>query len=165
LISIAQASRRIVSTKSIRTGQCKGFLQDGNREFITVIAGANAIGEKMAPALIYASESGHMQDTWIEDVDLTQQRAFFSVSSTGWTSNEHGMAWLERFQQETLERAKFGEEWRLLLLDGHSSHINLAFCQKALASNILVCVYPPHTTHRLQPLDVSVFRPLAHYYS
>jgi len=30
---------------------------------------------------------------------------------------------------------------------------------------ILVAIYPPHPTHRLQPLDVSVFAPLAHYYS
>jgi hypothetical protein len=29
---------------------------------------------------------------------------------------------------------------------------------------ILVAVYPPHSTHRLQPLDVSCFAPLATYY-
>jgi hypothetical protein len=30
---------------------------------------------------------------------------------------------------------------------------------------ILVAVYPPHSTHRLQPLDVSLFNPLANFYS
>jgi DDE superfamily endonuclease len=30
---------------------------------------------------------------------------------------------------------------------------------------ILVALYPPHSTHRLQPLDVGLFRPLANFYS
>ena len=30
---------------------------------------------------------------------------------------------------------------------------------------VLVAVYPPHSTHRLQPLDVSLFNPLANFYS
>jgi hypothetical protein len=30
---------------------------------------------------------------------------------------------------------------------------------------ILVAVFPPHSTYRLQPLDVSLFRPLISYYS
>jgi hypothetical protein len=38
----------------------------------------------------------------------------------------------------------------------------LDFCDR---NRILVCCYPPHTTRRLQPLDVSVFSPLGTYYS
>ena len=38
----------------------------------------------------------------------------------------------------------------------------LEYCNK---HRILVAVYPPHSTHRLQPLDVSLFSPLATYYS
>jgi len=34
-----------------------------------------------------------------------------------------------------------------------------------LASQDLVAVYPPHSTHRLQPLDISLFAPLATRYS
>ena len=49
---------------------------------------------------------------------------------------------------------------RLLIMDGHSSHITanvIAFCmQKAIDLMIL----PPHCSHILQPLDVGVFAPL-----
>nr|POE44883.1 hypothetical protein CFP56_78935 [Quercus suber] len=38
----------------------------------------------------------------------------------------------------------------------------LDWCQ---SHKILVAVYPPHSTHRLQPLDVGLFSPLAIYYS
>ena len=34
-----------------------------------------------------------------------------------------------------------------------------------MSKGILVVVFPPHLTHRLQPLDMSVFRSLAHVYS
>ncbi|RPA96297.1 hypothetical protein L873DRAFT_1925421 [Choiromyces venosus 120613-1] len=51
---------------------------------------------------------------------------------------------------------------RLLLFDGHSSHINAAFLEFCVSHNIIPYCLPPHTTHRLQPLDVSVFGPYKH---
>jgi hypothetical protein len=53
----------------------------------------------------------------------------------------------------------------MLFVDGHGSHITTEFLQKALEKKILIAIYPPHTTHRLQPLDVGCFSPLATYYS
>jgi DDE superfamily endonuclease len=53
----------------------------------------------------------------------------------------------------------------LLILDGHSSHINMAFISLADSLRILILILPPHTTHRLQPLDVGLFSPLAKAYT
>ena len=47
----------------------------------------------------------------------------------------------------------------LLILDGHSSHETLQFINLAYENNTLVLCLPPHTTHKLQPLDVGVFGP------
>jgi len=38
------------------------------------------------------------------------------------------------------------------------------FCQFALETNIHIICLPAHSTHLLQPLDVSIFGPLQHYY-
>ena len=38
----------------------------------------------------------------------------------------------------------------------------LDWCEQ---NKVLVTLYPSHSTHRLQPLDVSLFNPLANYYS
>ncbi len=38
----------------------------------------------------------------------------------------------------------------------------IEFCD---SNKILLMAYPPHSTHRLQPLDVSLFNPLANFYS
>ena len=82
----------------------------------------------------------------------------------GWTSEEHDLAWLEQiFNKET--KSKAGRSWRLLFVDGHSSHLNMKFTERCHELRILLVYYPPHSTHRLQPLDVSCFNPLANYYS
>ena len=53
---------------------------------------------------------------------------------------------------------------RLLILDGHSSHLTAdfdTFCKE----NAIVCLcMPPHTSHLLQPLGVGVFGPLKRAY-
>jgi hypothetical protein len=73
------------------------------------------------------------------------------------------MKWLEIFDRHTKEKA--GNSRRLLLVDGHSSHVNLRFIDYCDKNRILLVVLPPHSTHRLQPLDVGIFSPLAHAYS
>lgn len=43
--------------------------------------------------------------------------------------------------------------------DGHSTHVTFDVIQAARKENIHLFVLPPHSSHRLQPLDVSVFSP------
>jgi hypothetical protein len=87
----------------------------------------------------------------------------FPSSPNGWRDNKHSLAWIKHFDQYTEARAK-GRS-RLLLMEGHSSHITLGFCEYALAHNIVRFCLPAHSTHLLQPLDVGIFSPLQHYYS
>ena len=46
----------------------------------------------------------------------------------------------------------------LLIEDGHSSHISLDVIGLAPDNGIHLLCLPAHTTHLLQPLDVSVFK-------
>ena len=54
--------------------------------------------------------------------------------------------------------------YQLLILDGYSSHATLVFKNLANDNHIILLYLPPHTTHKLQPLDVDMFRLLAQYY-
>jgi hypothetical protein len=47
----------------------------------------------------------------------------------------------------------------LLIVDGHNSHITLEVVQKAMEVGLDLITLPSHTSHRLQPLDVTVFVP------
>jgi hypothetical protein len=163
LLGIIQATKRIVPSAQLRKGLIKGSMQDGSREFISLLAAVSAAGMAMPPCLIYASESGDLQDSWIEDFDHENDAVYFTSSQTGWTNDQIGVSWLERFHEYTFQIS--GLHTRLLILDGYSSHVNIEFLKKAAAHHILVVVLPPHTTHRLQPLDVGIFSPLALAYS
>ncbi|XP_050293375.1 uncharacterized protein LOC126733931 [Anthonomus grandis grandis] len=52
----------------------------------------------------------------------------------------------------------------LLLVDGHASHKTLDVTRFAKENGIEMICFPPHCTHRLQPLDVCFFRPLKTFY-
>ena len=53
----------------------------------------------------------------------------------------------------------------LLLVDGHKSHINLDVIDLCRQNGIIFFCLPPHMTHALQPLDVSVFKSLKDRYA
>jgi hypothetical protein len=165
LIGILQKIRRIFTKAWQEQGKLQGAAQDGNRTWITLIACICADGTSLPPALIYPATSGDVQDTWLDDYQPDDD-CYFTSSESGWSNNELALDWLTRvFDRATKGKANNGREPRLLLLDGHGSHINMDFLERSHELNIHVCAYPPHTTHRLQPLDASLFAPLATYYS
>ena len=53
----------------------------------------------------------------------------------------------------------------LLVLDNSDTHLDAASAELARALNIFLEFLPPNCTHRLQPLDVSVFAPLSKFWT
>ena len=51
------------------------------------------------------------------------------------------------------------ERRHLLILDGHNSHVTLEVVAQAKAAGLDLLTLPSHTSHALQPLDCSVFKP------
>lgn len=47
----------------------------------------------------------------------------------------------------------------LLLCDNHENHVTKEAIDYPSDNGIVYLSFPPHTTHRLQPLDVGVFEP------
>ena len=87
------------------------------------------------------------------------------VSDTGHSNTEIALEWLDHFIREIQAGIPFISPVRLLLLDGHSSHISQEFRKRAEACNIHVWQFPSHLTHAIQPLDVGVFQPYKHWHS
>ncbi|XP_061714528.1 uncharacterized protein LOC133523039 [Cydia pomonella] len=82
---------------------------------------------------------------------------------SGWIQSEIFVEWLNHFIS-TVKPKK--EDPVLLLLDGHSTHTkNLPLIEKARENGIVMLSFPPHCTHRLQPLDVSIMGPISTYYT
>ncbi|KAI9037196.1 uncharacterized protein KD926_000769 [Aspergillus affinis] len=164
LIGMLSKAKRIFSKPLYEKNGMKQRLQDGNREWITTLACICADGTSLSPGLIYQAASSKLQDSWLQDFDHSLHPCFFASSPSGWTNDELGYAWLrDVFDRET--KAKARRRWRLLILDGHGSHVNMKFFEYCKANKILLMTYPPHSTHSLQPLDVGIFGPLSTAYS
>jgi hypothetical protein len=148
---------------ALKSGRIMGASQDGSREFISLLACICADSTFLPPALIYKGDSADLQDLWVEDFNEGDE-AYFAATTNGWSCNSLRLQWLQKvFDRHT--KAKAGNRRRLLIVDGHSSHVNLKFIEWADNNRILVLILPPHSTHRLQPLDVGLFSPLATAYS
>jgi hypothetical protein len=164
LIGRLQKTQRVFTNDLYKQVKLVGAGQDGSPEWITVVATICADGASLSPTLIYKAVSGNLRDTWLDDFEPSQQSCYFTSSPNGWTSDELGYGWLTGlFEKETAVKAK--RSWRLLFVDGHGSHVNMKFLNRCERHRILVAIYLPHSTHRLQPLDVSVSAPLAHHCS
>ncbi|KAF2174950.1 CENP-B protein, partial [Zopfia rhizophila CBS 207.26] len=50
--------------------------------------------------------------------------------------------------------------YRLLILDNHKSHNSLEFTEYYKENKIVTLYMPPHSSHILQPLNISYFLPL-----
>ncbi|KAF7577484.1 hypothetical protein PtrM4_017240 [Pyrenophora tritici-repentis] len=92
LIGVLSKMKRVFSKSAFEEGKLRHIIQDGNREWITTIACICADGTSLTPALIYQAQSGAIQDTWLQDFNPEQHRAFFTSSPSGWTSHDIGLA-------------------------------------------------------------------------
>jgi len=86
----------------------------------------------------------------------------FLAQDKGWMTATGFCFWLGHF----IKYVKPSVENKIvLILDGHVSHTkNLAALEMARSAGVVLVSLPPHTTHRLQPLDVGFFGPLSRYY-
>jgi hypothetical protein len=166
LIGVLQRLQRVYSKEAFNRGSLSIASQDGNREWITCIASICMDGSWIPPTLIYQAQPGTVMDSWVEELDEAKHKVHFASSPTGWTNDDLGYEWLTTvFDRYTKQKARQGRDYRMLILDGHGSHVNMQFLDWCHEHRILVAVFPPHSTHRLQPLDVSLFGPLSQYYT
>jgi predicted hydrocarbon binding protein len=143
-----EAGRCIINANIRQQFQAK----PGRQEWVSVVECICSDGTIVPPLVIFKAEK--LSTQWIPASIHGSWR--FNCNSKGWTSNAHGLEWLVRcFDPET--RNKAGDEYRLLICDGHDSHITAEFIAYCIDHKILLMIHPPHSSHLTQPLDVGVF--------
>ena len=148
----------IATAKVVTSSEVKSrpkTIQPGNREWVSIIQGVNSYGWALPPFIIFKAQN-HLT-AWYEDSGLPHDWVI-TLSENGWTSNSIGYEWIQHFDRHTSTRT-IGT-YRLLILDGHESHISAQFQHYCIEQKIITLCMPPHSSHILQPLDVSCFAPL-----
>jgi hypothetical protein len=148
----------MVVTRADRQGKSKK-VQPGNREWATAIECASSDGFVLPPFLVVRGVN-HLA-SWYTECGLPPSWAI-KTTSNGWTDNETGLEWLRHFDKHSSVRRRGA--YRMIVLDGHESHLSSQFEDFCKEKNIITICLPPHSSHLTQPLDVGCFSVLKRSY-
>ena len=149
-LSTVQKPARIVASKGVR--QVSKVTSRERGITVTAVCAVSASGTYMPPMFIYPRKR-------IPQAMMTNAppASIAYGSSNGWIDSELFLKWLEHFCAFT-KASK--DRPQLIILDGHHSHKTLAAIELAESKGVHLLTLPPHSTHRMQPLDRTFFRPL-----
>ena len=124
---------------------------------VTIISAVNAVGNSIPPAFIFPRV--HFKDSMLKDAP---PGSIGLAHISGWSNSKIFAKYLTHFIEKTRSSV---DKKILMILDNHKSHISVASLQLAKNSGIVLLTFPPHTSHKLQPLDRTVFGPLKTFYN
>ena len=125
-----------------------------DREWVSIVETVSVAGRKIRPLVIFRGSDP--QSTWFQCDKIPDW--VYTTSENGWTSNRIALGWLQTiFLPETKPDT---DRARILLMDGHGSHMSTEFLWVCKQNRVQLVFLPPHSSHVLQPLDLSCFSPL-----
>lgn len=146
---------KVISLKGQRQ---VGKITSGERgKTVTIVCAVSACGSYVPPMIVFPRIK--MNDRLLHGAP---PGTVGFPSKSGWMDQNLFVKWLEHFAQCVRPSP---EEPHLLLLDGHISHKSLPAVELARKKGIIMVSFPPHCTHRIQPLDVVMYGPLKTYYN
>ena len=121
-------------------------------ETTTILTFANACCQIFPPLVIF--KGAKMSDAWQTNVT---PNVTISASPKEWINKDVFLNYGVRFVHWLKRNQRLGKP-HLLLIDAHKSHIyNLPFLWLMVANKFEVPAIPGHTSHILQPLDLTPF--------
>lgn len=129
----------------------------GRSSTTTVLGCGNASGFAIPPYFVF--EGKRMIP---ELMNGATPGAAGTVSDSGWSNTKVFKKYLSEHFLNFIPGRK--DEYVLLLLDGHKSHVAVDIIEWAQERKVILHILPAHTSHILQPLDVGCYGPLQRIY-
>ncbi|CAH1954840.1 unnamed protein product [Acanthoscelides obtectus] len=85
-----------------------------------------------------------------------------AANPSGWSNVDLFYKFMQHFANHVKPNI---EKPTIILLDNHDSHISISTIDFCKANGIMLVTFHPHTSHKFQPLDRTVFGPLKTYYN
>lgn len=164
IFNVDETGLTVVQSKLPKILALKGKRQIGSMtsaergSLITIVVSMSPSGIFIPPLMIFPRKNfNHLLARG------APPESIFRCQQSGWISSEAFLDWFDHFVSTTKPSES---DPVLLILDGHFSHTrNLHLINRARECHVNIICLPPHTTHKLQPLDKTFMGPLKHYYS
>jgi hypothetical protein len=154
-ISTVQNPSKVIANKGCK--QVGKIVSAERGTTTTVVCAMNAAGSYIPPVFIFKRQK--MNDRLMRNSPTC---SLGLPSPSGWMDTDLFLKYMDHF----IKFAKPSVSNPLLIiLDGHQSHKSLALIDLARENHITIVTIPPHTSHRLQPLDLTVYGPLKTAYN
>ena len=135
-----------------------GQLSSAERgQLMSMALAVNAGGYSMPPMFIFPGKN--MQAV---NMDNKPPGSIGVANDSGYMKQADFVIFMNHFIQKSHSSL---ENPNLLILDGHTSHLSIEALVLAEQNGVTLLTIPPHCSHKLQPLDISVFKPINTYYA
>lgn len=149
-ITTVQKPDRVIARRGQK--QVSAITSAERGTLVTIALAGNALGNHIPPMFIFPRK--RFNDHFIRDGPTG---SIGTANGSGWMQEEDFYIFLKFFKDQ-IRSSK--ENKALLLLDNHASHTaikNIEFCKE---NGTILLTFPPHCTHKLQPMDRAVFGPV-----
>ncbi|XP_049840392.1 uncharacterized protein LOC126285112 [Schistocerca gregaria] len=152
-VTVVQNSNKIVAARGQKQ---MGAITSAERgTLVTLTSGSNDAGNFIPPTFIVPRLK--YSEMFIR---AGPPDCIGAGNCSRWMTKKEFIIFVDHFIKHT---KPIKEEPVLLLLDNHSSHVNIGVVEKAKENNVIMLSFPPHCSHNLQPLDVGVYGPFKNY--
>jgi hypothetical protein len=155
VLTTAQNPGKILAPKGVKQVGAVTSAERGT--LVTLCCAVNALGHAIPPMFIFPRVRYHERL-----VDDGPPGCIASCHKSGWMTKENFLVFLQHFVKHAKPSMT---QPVILLLDNHESHISVENIQFAKDHGVHLLSFPTHCSHRLQPLDCSVYFPLKRYYN
>lgn len=150
MLTVPNKIPRVMTTKEKK---CVGKILSGERgQLITAVCCVSASGIYVPPALIFSRKREKRELLY-----GAPSGTILMLSDSRFINSKLFLKWLKHFKTHVNPSKN---EPILLLLDNHYSHISLQAVTFCRDNGTHLLSIPPHSSHKLQPLDIGVFGPL-----
>ncbi|MGL5757251.1 hypothetical protein, partial [Plesiomonas sp.] len=124
---------------------------------VTIAAAVSATGNSIPPYFVFPRV--YYRDYFLKNGPFGSRGG---ANVSGWMKEEHFVDFLKHFVSHTKCST---EKPCLLLLDNHGSHLSVDGLDYAKENGVVILSFHPHCSHKLQPLDRSVYGPFKKHVS
>ncbi|XP_063218424.1 uncharacterized protein LOC134528602 [Bacillus rossius redtenbacheri] len=149
-ITTVQRPDRVVARKGFKQ---VGKITSAERgTLVTVAVAVSATGNHVPPYFVFPRVN--FREYFLKGAPIGSSG---DANATGWMKEANFV----KFAHHFVTNVKCSKENPcLLLLDNHDSHLSIEALDYLKDKGVTVLSFPPHCSHKLQPLDRSVFGPL-----